>query len=281
MRSKLHPRDRRLQRKRRRAQYPGQRALRAQPAGRGAAELQRRSPAARLRRRLYNRGNVLQMLGRYEESLADYGRAMALQPENADALNNRGNALLTLRRNPKRSRISTGCCESIPTTPMRGKAAARPDALLRLDRIRGAGGAACGRGFGRPALRDAVRVRRRLRFRRRSASLRADLGSRTTLPPGSRRSGGASATVTTGSGLLISRPISTSMRRPICWRGLFEQHDRSRFETIAVSFGPDSDSPMRARLSGAFDRFVDVRDRSDAEAAPLICATWKSTSRST
>ncbi|MGO9993417.1 MAG: tetratricopeptide repeat protein [Steroidobacteraceae bacterium] len=45
--------------------------------------------------------------------------------------------------------------------------------------------------------------------------------------------------------------------------GLFEQHDRSRFEILAVSFGPDDASGMRRRLEGAFDRFVDVRSVSD------------------
>ena len=52
--------------------------------------------------------------------------------------------------------------------------------------------------------------------------------------------------------------------------GLFEQHDRSRFEVTGVSFGPDQDSPMRQRIKGAFEHFVDVRDKSDQEIAELI-----------
>jgi predicted O-linked N-acetylglucosamine transferase (SPINDLY family) len=40
--------------------------------------------------------------------------------------------------------------------------------------------------------------------------------------------------------------------------GLFEQHDRERFEVIAYSTGRDDRSPMRARLVRAFDRFVDA-----------------------
>ena len=47
--------------------------------------------------------------------------------------------------------------------------------------------------------------------------------------------------------------------------GLFESHDRSRFEIVAYSTGPDDRSPMRARLTKAFDRFVDVRDRNPIE----------------
>jgi predicted O-linked N-acetylglucosamine transferase (SPINDLY family) len=52
--------------------------------------------------------------------------------------------------------------------------------------------------------------------------------------------------------------------------GLFEAHDRSRFETVAISFGPDDSSEMRGRLKGAFDRFIDVRDKSDHAAATLL-----------
>ncbi len=52
--------------------------------------------------------------------------------------------------------------------------------------------------------------------------------------------------------------------------GLFEQHDRSRFEVTGVSFGPDQDSPMRQRIKGVFEHFVDVRDKSDQEIAELV-----------
>jgi predicted O-linked N-acetylglucosamine transferase (SPINDLY family) len=40
--------------------------------------------------------------------------------------------------------------------------------------------------------------------------------------------------------------------------GLFERHDRRRFEIIAYSTGPDDRSAMRERLVRAFDRFVDA-----------------------
>jgi len=53
--------------------------------------------------------------------------------------------------------------------------------------------------------------------------------------------------------------------------GVFERHDRTRFETIAISFGADDKSPMRARLMAAFDRFIDVRSKSDVEVAYLLC----------
>ncbi|HLX28907.1 MAG TPA: tetratricopeptide repeat protein [Casimicrobiaceae bacterium] len=40
--------------------------------------------------------------------------------------------------------------------------------------------------------------------------------------------------------------------------GMFEQHDRERFEIVAYSTGQDDRSPMRERLVRAFDRFVDA-----------------------
>jgi protein O-GlcNAc transferase len=52
--------------------------------------------------------------------------------------------------------------------------------------------------------------------------------------------------------------------------GLFERHDRARFEVVAISLGPDDQSEARARLMRAFDRFHDLRDHSDAAANRLI-----------
>ena len=53
------------------------------------------------------------------------------------------------------------------------------------------------------------------------------------------------------------------VRRPACTTaylaaGLFEAHDRSRFDIVAYSTGPDDRSPMRERLVRGFDRFVDA-----------------------
>lgn len=218
---------------------------------------------------LYNRGNVLQMLGRYEDALADYGRALALQPENADALSNRGNALLTLRRNPE--------------------AVADFDRLLQIDPDYPY---AAGK-----LLHARMRCCAWTAYEEQVAQLAAGVsaGQRCAMPFEF-----AVASDSADDQLRCARTWLADNVAPVAplWRGeryrhdrirlaylsadfhehatayllggLFEQHDRSRFETIAVSYGPDSDSPMRARLRGAFDRFVDVRDRSDAEAAVLI-----------
>ena len=44
----------------------------------------------------------------------------------------------------------------------------------------------------------------------------------------------------------------------ILMAGLFEQHDRARFEIIAYSHGEDDGSELRHRLFKAFDRFIDI-----------------------
>jgi protein O-GlcNAc transferase len=56
----------------------------------------------------------------------------------------------------------------------------------------------------------------------------------------------------------------------ILMAGLFEAHDRSRFEIIALSFGPLDDSPMSERLHRCFDRFIDVRNLNDRSVVELM-----------
>ena len=50
---------------------------------------------------------------------------------------------------------------------------------------------------------------------------------------------------------------------------LYELHDKNKFEIIAFSFGVDDKSPMRLRLSQAFNQFIDVSNMSDLKIAEL------------
>jgi predicted O-linked N-acetylglucosamine transferase (SPINDLY family) len=52
--------------------------------------------------------------------------------------------------------------------------------------------------------------------------------------------------------------------------GMFEAHDRERFETVAISFGPEDAGPVRQRLARAFDQFHDVRRLSDPQIADMM-----------
>jgi len=50
---------------------------------------------------------------------------------------------------------------------------------------------------------------------------------------------------------------------------LYELHDKNKFDIFAFSFGASDNSPMRLRLSQAFNQFIDVSDMSDSEIAEL------------
>ena len=52
--------------------------------------------------------------------------------------------------------------------------------------------------------------------------------------------------------------------------GIFENHDKSRFETTAISLGSNDNSPLRSRLVAAFDRFIEARDKSSKEIAEIL-----------
>jgi predicted O-linked N-acetylglucosamine transferase (SPINDLY family) len=52
--------------------------------------------------------------------------------------------------------------------------------------------------------------------------------------------------------------------------GLFEHHDRTRFEMFGISYGPDDNSAVRTRLVAAFDHFHPVRSKNDWDVAKLL-----------
>ncbi|HEX4352964.1 MAG TPA: tetratricopeptide repeat protein, partial [Polyangiales bacterium] len=52
--------------------------------------------------------------------------------------------------------------------------------------------------------------------------------------------------------------------------GLFEHHDKERFEIVGISLGPDDRSDIRRRIVDAFDEFHDVRDLADDAVVELI-----------
>jgi predicted O-linked N-acetylglucosamine transferase (SPINDLY family) len=52
--------------------------------------------------------------------------------------------------------------------------------------------------------------------------------------------------------------------------GIFEHHDRTRFETAAISWGAPDRSEMRTRLTAVFDRFIDIERETDARVARTL-----------
>ncbi len=54
--------------------------------------------------------------------------------------------------------------------------------------------------------------------------------------------------------------------------GLYECHDKDRFEIIAFDNGVSDNSPLRKRLEAAFDDFIDISGMSDDAAAARIAS---------
>lgn len=52
--------------------------------------------------------------------------------------------------------------------------------------------------------------------------------------------------------------------------GVFDAHDKAQFELIAISTGPSDNSGIRARLEGAFDKFIDAGALGANEIAKRI-----------
>ena len=52
--------------------------------------------------------------------------------------------------------------------------------------------------------------------------------------------------------------------------GIFERHDRTRFETIAISIGANDNSRLRQRMVDTFDHFIDARMMESGKIAALM-----------
>jgi predicted O-linked N-acetylglucosamine transferase (SPINDLY family) len=52
--------------------------------------------------------------------------------------------------------------------------------------------------------------------------------------------------------------------------GIFELHDKNRFEIIAISLGIDDQSRLRARMLKAFDKFIDAREMTSEQIAQMM-----------
>src|SRR5262249_33346505 len=52
--------------------------------------------------------------------------------------------------------------------------------------------------------------------------------------------------------------------------GVFEHHDKSRFEITALSYGPDDGSEVRKKIKSAVENFIDIRTMTDDEVAEVI-----------
>ena len=216
-----------------------------------------------------NRGNALANLGRPEEALRSYERALQIAADLADAHDNLGNVLSLLNRPQEALASYERALHFNPT--LRWTRGSWLHAKLLL----------CDWNGVNSAVEDLTR-----RVLERQRATHPFIMLAVSDDPALLR---CAAEISGDAAELASRPLPPLSRRPRPARirvgyysadyhnhataqlaaELFELHDRKQFEIVAFSFGPHAIDPMRQRLLEAFDRFVDVREKSDREIAQL------------
>jgi predicted O-linked N-acetylglucosamine transferase (SPINDLY family) len=234
----------------------------------------------------YNRADVLRELKRSDEAIGSYDQAIALNGAYVEAYVNRGHLLHKLLRHEQAAASYGKALELCPILPQAARSGLRPAAL-------------------RPEQKYLLGLKRYVQMQicdwqgmnadleRIAEGLRAQLPVTLPLPalamldnPALHRAAAESwireeSPPNPALGAIPGRPRSPRIRigyfsgdfriHPVAYltAGLFEHHDRSRFELTAFAFGPQSNDAMQVRISKAFDRFLDVRERSDVEVAAL------------
>jgi protein O-GlcNAc transferase len=216
------------------------------------------------------RGTVLLNRGRPEEAVACFDRALATRPDDVTALVNRSLALMKLGRRDEaiacQQRVlaldpgndnaySSLLFGYLATCDWANLDALTADLPSRLDRGAAPEPFAILEFSGDPA--------QQLRSARNYARARFAGISGLSLP----------ATARTQEKRIRIAYVSADFRaHPVAYAisKLLESHDRSRFEVIGISYGPDDESEVRARLVRTFNQFHNVSATSDADAAALL-----------
>ena len=218
---------------------------------------------------IINRATILVALRRMDEAVAVYDRALRLRPNSTEVLRNRANAFVIQMRFEEAARDCAAilklepdfkymkgilahnllqCCDwrlhgeirnEIDRGVREGRPVIPPFEYLALCRS-AADQEACGRIFARDKYRAQEPRWRGEAYRHdriRIAYLSADFRN---------------------------HAVASLMA------GVFEHHDRDRFETFAFSFGTEKKGAMRARLESAFEHFIDVERASDSEIAERL-----------
>jgi predicted O-linked N-acetylglucosamine transferase (SPINDLY family) len=254
-----------------------------------------------------NRGNVLSELGRHQDAVSSYDKVIAARPDALEAWINRGTALIALRRfdearasyerasrlDPSRADALAGRANALFEAKDYERAAQAYAAVLAhdpgYDFVRG------NLAFSRlyccdwsSLAQDRNAIVRDLEANKRVANpfqaialldspgdLKrcAMIWNAAKYPPlpaplwRGERYAHTKIRVAYLSADFNGHAVATLMA------GVWERHDKSRFETTAISYVDSNGSSMRQRVERAFDRVIDVAGKSDADVAQLIRQT--------
>jgi protein O-GlcNAc transferase len=218
---------------------------------------------------LYNKANTLHELKRFDEAIAHYDKALSLQPDYHEVWVNKGATLHELKRFDEAIAHYDKALSLQPDidwvwgdllhTNM--KICSWSDLSDSLDIIRKK--VMANERFANPLILlslidDALLHKKSSEiYTKKRYPLNLTLGHITKRPKNEK------IRLAYFSADFRSHPVSFLTAE------LFELHDKNRFEITAFSFGVDDKSPMRLRLSEAFNKFIDVSDMSDKEIAQL------------
>ena len=213
----------------------------------------------------YNRGNALGMMGRFEDAVASHNAAIEIDPHYAQAYMNRGNALNELGRLDQavesfdraillapelpyllgtRLHVNMQMCDwrhyqthlkAVLDGVKKDEPACLPFPLLALTSD--------------PALQQ----------RAAQSWIRAMHPAPKQASPFARRAPRERMRIGYFSADFRHHPVAQLIA------GLFETHDRTKFEVYAFSSGPDTGDEMRLRLEQSFEHFIDVKAETDAQ----------------
>jgi predicted O-linked N-acetylglucosamine transferase (SPINDLY family) len=217
-----------------------------------------------------NRGCIMQALNRNEEALACFEKAWTLKPNFVEAIISGGSVLAALKRFEEAIRNYEKALTINPDLPyVFGNLV-----LYRLqccdwrhfqqDRTR----VAAGLKAGKPIIQPFINVILSSSMADQLQCARLCVGFQWPKAPRALWRGERY-----GHDKIRVAYISADFRDHAVARliaGHFEQHDKSRFETTAVSLVLDEDSAMRKRLRQAFDHFIDADRLSDEQVATQL-----------
>jgi protein O-GlcNAc transferase len=218
---------------------------------------------------LFLRGSALQKLDRHDDAVACFDRALAIAPGLAEVRLNRAASLYRLRRYEEAAEDYSRLLDANPDYPF-----ARGNRLFcRMQLCEWSSLAE-----DTAAIATALRTGRRViaPFDAKALFLTAadhlacaqiwaaDQHASPAMPLRQHPARHARIRVAYVSADFRAGPLATLMT------GVFERHDRTRIETIGVSLGRDDGSAARARLKGAFGRFVDAAGMSDTDIVALL-----------
>ncbi len=212
-----------------------------------------------------NRGITMKELHRFDDALASFDQAIALNPQSAEAWTNRGVTLVILKRYQEALAHYERAYSIKPDLPyLIGDLIGTRLLLCRWEGLE----ALCAKAWQAPeggtrACRPltAISMPSSAAQQKKCAEMyiREHYPPAGDLPAPRKRHGGDRIRLGYFSADFHNHAVA------VLTAGLFERHDRSKFETIAFSFGGGPSDAMRRRLQAAFDHFIDVRQSTDRD----------------